>query len=137
MKGIDKVHFPESCKGPAENLIRSLLKKEPSERLPMRPGGASNIKNHPWYKGFDWQAMEELRLEPPYKPIVKSKTDIANFSANREDMPEMIHYESDGTDWDKDFATVSNKVAFSSGPRGSRQANQAPMSPVSPVPPHH
>merc|ERR1712187_442986 len=34
MKGIAKVPFPPKCQGPVGDLIKGLLKKEPSERLP-------------------------------------------------------------------------------------------------------
>merc|ERR1719394_2303454 len=44
MKGIGKVNFPNKCTGPVEAIIKGLLKREPAERLPMRPGGAQNIK---------------------------------------------------------------------------------------------
>merc|ERR1712060_395637 len=105
MKGINKVPFPVKCQGVVGDLIRALLKKEPSERLPMRPGGTRNIKDHKWYQDFDWGAMESGSLEGPYKPTVKSKKDIANFSARAEDMPKQINYKDDGTGWDKEFAS--------------------------------
>eukprot|EP00747_Dinoflagellata_sp_TGD_P102343 gnl/TRDRNA2_/TRDRNA2_168640_c6_seq3.p1 gnl/TRDRNA2_/TRDRNA2_168640_c6~~gnl/TRDRNA2_/TRDRNA2_168640_c6_seq3.p1 ORF type:complete len:829 (-),score=222.16 gnl/TRDRNA2_/TRDRNA2_168640_c6_seq3:147-2273(-) len=105
MKGISKVPFPAKCQGAVGDLIKSLLKKEPAERLPMRPGGIKNIKDHKWYSGFDWEGMKNLSLDAPYKPAVKSKKDIANFSARKEDLPPMIEYKDDGSGWDKDFAS--------------------------------
>jgi len=106
MKGITKVPFPPKCQGPVGDLIKALLKKEPSERICCRPGGVQNLKDHKWYGGFDWSAFESDTLEPPYKPVVKSKKDIANFSARKEDMPRQIEYTDDGSGWDKDFASV-------------------------------
>jgi len=105
MKGINKVPFPAKIQGAPEALVKGLLQKEPSERLPMRPGGTKNIKDCRWYQGFEWQAMETLELEPPYKPTVKSKKDIANFTARKEDMPKTVEYKDDGSGWDKDFAS--------------------------------
>jgi len=110
MKGISKVPFPPKCQGPVGDLIKALLKKDPSERLPVRPGGTKNIRDHKWYGGsppFDWSSMEACTMEPPYKPVVKSKKDIANFSARKEDMPRQIEYKDDGSGWDRDFATGS------------------------------
>lgn len=43
-KGINKVSFPPKCKGAAEDLVKGLCKKDPSERLPMKKGGVNNIK---------------------------------------------------------------------------------------------
>jgi serine/threonine protein kinase len=105
MKGINKVPFPVKCQGPVGDLIKAFLKKEPSERIAMRPGGVRNIKEHRWYQDFDWASMESGTLEGPYKPKVKSKKDIANFSARKEDMPKQLEYKDDGSGWDKDFAT--------------------------------
>jgi len=105
MKGISKVPFPPKCQGAVGDLIKALLKKEPSERLPMTQNGKTRLREHKWYAGFSWENMESLTLDPPYKPVVKSKKDIANFSARKEDMPRQIEYKEDGTGWDKDFAT--------------------------------
>merc|ERR1712113_546947 len=105
-KGISKIPFPPKCQGPVGDLIRALLRNDPSERLPMRPGGSANLKSHKWFEGFDWKQMEDLSVEPPYKPVVKSKKDLANFSARKEDMPRQLDYHDPGTGWDKNFATA-------------------------------
>jgi serine/threonine protein kinase len=109
MKGIGRVHMPPKCQGPAGDLIKGLLKSEPSERWPMRARGTANIKESKWYTaggGFDWKTMEQLKLTPPYRPVVKSKKDLANFSARKEDMPKQIAYEDPMTGWDSGFATA-------------------------------
>jgi serine/threonine protein kinase len=107
MKGINRVPMPLKCQGVVGELIKSLLKTEPSERLPCRSGGTKNLKQHRWYQGFDWDAFEQMKMEVPYKPIVKSKKDLANFNARKEDMPQQIPYADNGKGWDKDFATVA------------------------------
>jgi len=106
-KGINKVTFPQELAGNCEDLVKKLCVKEPTDRLPMKKGGTSRIKQHPWFKDFDWDAMKNLTLDPPYKPKVKNKKDIANFSARKEDMPPQVKYKDDGSGWDKDFATSS------------------------------
>merc|ERR1719491_2230913 len=106
MKGIDSVALPVVCKGEPEALIKALLRKEPSERSPMLSGGAQNIKDADWYKGFDWAAMKCLWLEPPFRPQVRSSVDLANFAdAEQAEMPTFLPYTDDGTGWDKDFAS--------------------------------
>jgi len=104
-KGINKVNFPQKCKGNAEQFIKGLCNSNPSERLPMKKGDTQNIKSHPWFGGFDWDAMFKMTLSPPYKPVVKSKKDAGNFHARKEDMPPQVPYKNDGTGWDADFAT--------------------------------
>merc|ERR1712176_1137562 len=53
MKGINKVPFPVKCQGTVGELIKALLKFEPSERLPARPGGVQNLKDSKFYSGFN------------------------------------------------------------------------------------
>merc|ERR1719272_1256444 len=104
-KGINKVQFPKACKGVPESLIKGNCNANPSERLPMKKGGTDNVKKHEWYKGFDWGAMENLTADVPYKPPIKNKKDMANFSARKEDMPPQVPYKDPKNGWDKDFAT--------------------------------
>jgi len=101
-KGISKIPFPAKCQGDVETLIKGLLKAEPSERLPMRPGGIQNLKEHKWYAGFDWETLNSRTMTPPYSPVVKSLKDLGNFK-QKEDGPRQIEYTDPGTGWDKDF----------------------------------
>jgi len=103
MKGINKVTMPQKCQGHTGDLIRALLKNEPNERLAVKSGGIQNVKNHKFFEGFDWQGMKELSLYPPYEPVVKSKKDLANFCARKEDAPRQLEYRDPGTGWDRDF----------------------------------
>jgi hypothetical protein len=106
-KGINKIPMPPKCQGACGELIKALLKSEPAERLPMKPDGTDGIRKHKWYasRDFKWDQMESLTMDVPYKPVVKSKTDIANFSARKEDMPRQVPYNDPGTGWDSKFAT--------------------------------
>ncbi|CAK8991289.1 unnamed protein product [Durusdinium trenchii] len=104
-KGIGKVPFPSVIKGTCRSLIESLLKNDPVERLPMKPGGVKNLIGHKWFETFDWEALSAQAQLPPYKPVVKSKKDLQNFVARKEDAPRTIEYVDPGTGWDKDFAT--------------------------------
>merc|ERR1712217_652361 len=52
LKGINKVLFPQSMEGPVGGLVKGMLQKEPSQRLPMRPGSTVNLKQHSWFSGF-------------------------------------------------------------------------------------
>jgi len=103
--GIDQVKFPAKMKGSGTKLVKSLLKEHPNDRLPMRVGGIDNIQAHAWYKKFDWKGMRDNKVKVPYKPVVKGKTDLKNFSANACDKPPVIKYEDDGSGWDDEFET--------------------------------
>eukprot|EP00928_Gymnodinium_smaydae_P069977 TRINITY_DN53935_c0_g1_i1.p1 TRINITY_DN53935_c0_g1~~TRINITY_DN53935_c0_g1_i1.p1 ORF type:complete len:760 (+),score=204.12 TRINITY_DN53935_c0_g1_i1:63-2282(+) len=108
--GIKTVAFPKECSGDVKDLITGLLAQDPSQRLPMYPGWTKNIKDSKWYKGFDWKGLNSCTLEAPFKPVLKSRTDVANFDARESDKPQQLHYRNDGTGWDKDFATVEETV---------------------------
>jgi len=104
-KGINKVQFPKACKSVVESLIKGNCHANPSERLPMKKGGLDNVKKHDWFKGFDWEQFEACKMDAPYKPAIKNKKDMGNFSARKEDMPPQVPYKDPKNGWDKDFAT--------------------------------
>jgi len=101
-KGINQIEFPKRVRGSCEDFIKDLCHQDPRERLPMRLGGTSNIKEHTWFQDFDWDGMESLKVEPPYKPKPKRSEEIANFGGR---LPPQIKYQDDGSGWDKKFAT--------------------------------
>ena len=58
-----------------------LLERKPARRLGMLSGKAADIKAHPWFKGFDWEALGARRMPAPRVPkesdSAKRKTDLA------------------------------------------------------------
>merc|ERR1719247_3432333 len=122
-KGINKVQFPKACKGQVESLIKGNCHANPAERLPMKKGGTENVKKHDWYKGFDWSAMEGQTADPPYKPAIKNKKDMANFSARKEDMPPQVPY--------KDLKMLPRRLCYIAKTTGQRSLWHPPRWPVS------
>jgi len=102
VRGVNRVRFTYKD-ADAQDLVKQMLRHQPSERLPMRVGGVKNVKSHKWYAGFEWDKLFSRGLEPPYKPNVKGPTDLANFRANEADLPPQIPYKDDGSGWDADF----------------------------------
>lgn len=37
------------------------------------------MKKEAFFKGIDWMKLERKELEPPIKPLVKSRDDYSNF----------------------------------------------------------
>ena len=35
---------------------------------------------HPWFKSVNWSDVNNLRIDPPFKPEIKDKFDIENFN---------------------------------------------------------
>ncbi len=51
--------------------------KNPKQRL--GSGGGDEILSHPWYKGVDLKAIQNLEVEPPYKPSINEEEFLNNF----------------------------------------------------------
>ncbi|GFG32399.1 hypothetical protein Cfor_05292, partial [Coptotermes formosanus] len=64
-----EVDFPEGMSLASVSVVRNLLKKDPAKRLGTR-GSADKIRQHRFFKGIDWQALLDKRVDPPEKPEV-------------------------------------------------------------------
>ena len=75
------VRFPKKVKvsDDAKDLIKMLLIKDPNLRLGAK-GGFEKIKEHPFFKGVDFEALLQKKIKAPYKPKLKDITDVRNFS---------------------------------------------------------
>ena len=53
---------------------------------------------------YKWAKLDARELRPPYKPLVKSISDLRNFgNVSEEDVPPQIPYTDPGTGWDSEF----------------------------------
>lgn len=77
------VRFPNDMRGgkhipvlskEAQHLVLSLLEKNPEKRLSC----LRDLKQHPFFKGFDWEACEARRLPPPQELHVDVYTPPCN-----------------------------------------------------------
>ena len=64
----------------AKDLIKKLLIKDQDLRLGAE-GGFETIKNHSFFKGFDFKALEEKKIEAPYIPTLRGSIDVTNFDS--------------------------------------------------------
>eukprot|EP00930_Biecheleria_cincta_P098601 TRINITY_DN9025_c0_g1_i1.p1 TRINITY_DN9025_c0_g1~~TRINITY_DN9025_c0_g1_i1.p1 ORF type:complete len:870 (+),score=190.08 TRINITY_DN9025_c0_g1_i1:66-2675(+) len=115
-QGLQAVTFPDNG-GHWVALVKSLLVREPSERLAMRPPGMStNVEQHPYFSdpqvAWNWAALDARTMTPPYVPTVKSETDLGNFEASEEDAPPEIPYRDPGTGWDAQFEDKRGPKTF-------------------------
>ena len=37
------------------------------------------IKSHPFFKGMDWEKMNQQKIDPPFRPRVRNEEDVTNF----------------------------------------------------------
>lgn len=79
LKGIEMVGVPSIVVKNASNLIKKLLRVNPSERLGYQRNGIQDIRDHKWFSGFNWQALQRLALPAPIVPTVRHQLDTRNF----------------------------------------------------------
>jgi serum/glucocorticoid-regulated kinase 2 len=71
--------FPATLSPAAKNLLEGLFQKNPEKRLGSGPESAKAIKEHPWFAGVNWLAIERKEIKAPFVPVVKSDIDVSNF----------------------------------------------------------
>lgn len=67
---------PEFMSSPARDFIFKLLNRNPKKRLGASERDADELREHPFFKGVDWEKVENLEVEmpkldihiPPYDP---------------------------------------------------------------------
>jgi serum/glucocorticoid-regulated kinase 2 len=74
------LRFPKKFKvsEDAKDFLAKLLVKNQKERFGIN-GGFEEIKKHPFLKGIDFKALEEKKIEAPFKPILEGSFDVRNF----------------------------------------------------------
>uniref|UniRef100_A0A8B9QLU4 Protein kinase C n=1 Tax=Anas platyrhynchos TaxID=8839 RepID=A0A8B9QLU4_ANAPL len=72
---MDNPFYPRWLDKDAKDILVKLFVREPERRL----GSKGNIRQHAFFREINWEALEERRIEPPFKPRVKSPSDCSNF----------------------------------------------------------
>jgi serine/threonine protein kinase len=83
IKGMSKVKFPETFPSDLTDVIKSLCRKAPEERVTMQKGGVENLKQMPFFTKFDWDALEERQLAPPWIPGAPDEANIKAKTLSR------------------------------------------------------
>lgn len=73
------VLYPSSMNEASAVCVRQLLERDPTRRLGVRTSPHGDIRLHPFFARIDWNKLENKQIEPPFKPKVKSPTDVSNF----------------------------------------------------------
>lgn len=66
-----KIKFPSSFDANAKSLVKHLLEADLSKRYGNLKGGVADIKNHRYFKAFDFVKLLSMQLKPLYIPKVK------------------------------------------------------------------
>jgi len=74
-----ELRFPSYVSPEAHSLLEGLLTRDVERRLGSGVSGSENVKRHPFFKDVDFGKLERREYDAPYKPKVKSETDITQI----------------------------------------------------------
>ncbi|XP_023293563.2 chromosomal serine/threonine-protein kinase JIL-1 [Lucilia cuprina] len=76
---VDPV-LPPTLGENVKDFILKMLHKDPKKRLGGNSRNAAEIKNHPFFRGINWNELKSKRRKAPFKPTLDSEDDTQNFS---------------------------------------------------------
>lgn len=74
----EELVYPIFIEKNLKNLLEGLFQKKAEKRF-----GAKEIKSHEFFKGFDWKALLNKKILPPFQPVLNSAYDVAYFDRVR------------------------------------------------------
>lgn len=86
IKGFSKVKFPSNFASDLTDVIKSLCRKKPEERVTMQKGGVDYLKEMPWFSvpDFNWEELENFVLTAPLKPKIPTLDDFGKKKLSSE-----------------------------------------------------
>lgn len=70
----DEIDFPGHVSLPATSIVLQLLMKDPKQRLGSK-GTDDTIRQHIFFRGIDWQALQDKTVKPPEVENVPENTE--------------------------------------------------------------
>ena len=117
---------PEGVQEPTSEVLRALLQKRPETRL----ASFDALRAHAFFASIDWDALAELRVEPPFVPTLDDVDDMRyvpdRVSSHGADLPPTPYKKGDSMR--KLFRNFSHRGSFGAGaesPTGASAADDA------------
>jgi serine/threonine protein kinase len=82
---LRKTYIPDKVPKTPRDLIEKLFVSNPKKRLGYN--GADEVKNHPFFKGIDFDKVLKKEYKPPFIPKLKDDTDLRYFDTMFTDEP--------------------------------------------------
>ena len=91
------------------------MNRNPKHRLGAHRD-AAELKEHPFFKTIDWEALSRKQVTPPFKPVVESDESVANFDPEftTADVRDQALSDWDEEDPSEDWVALSQ--SYQSGP---------------------
>jgi len=77
---LRKTYIPDKVGKDAKDLIEKLFVSNPKKRLGYN--SSDEVKNHPFFKGIDFDKVLNKEYKPPFIPELESDTDLKYFDEN-------------------------------------------------------
>ena len=77
---LRKTYIPDKVGKTARDLIEKLFVCNPQKRLGYK--SSDEVKNHPFFKGIDFDKVLRKEYKPPFIPKLKDDTDLRYFDEN-------------------------------------------------------
>lgn len=74
---IKKYNIPDGWNEKAADFINKCIQRKPAQRIGYK-NGTDELKAHPWFDDFDWNALANRRIQSQYVPDIN----IDNFDQN-------------------------------------------------------
>jgi len=87
-----------------EHLCSGLLEKNSYQRLGAGTNGTTQILNHPWFHGLNWEEMRKQEIAPPYVPQIADQEDLSHYDVYpEENIVEKLDADPSVYEWCEDF----------------------------------
>jgi len=84
LQGMEGTPFPAYVSSRARNIIFSLCRKCPSERLGVE--GLEGVRRHRWFHTIQWPDLRRQKVPPPYLPEISNEQDAHLFDTALQDL---------------------------------------------------